>query len=128
MGFYVSQFQQVTEVSDEVFAKVLPSLRQFVQERFQITNRRRRALNQLQTLVQRADSDEEIRRLIQDIDNADSDLQANQKKFLSNIDPFLNPRQQAKVRIFQVTSDQRIRQMLDRIQNPGNRQSVQPER
>ena len=57
MGFYVSQFQQVTEVSDEVFAKVLPSLRQFVQERFQITNRRRRALNQLQTLVQRADSD-----------------------------------------------------------------------
>jgi len=128
LGFYISQFQQVADVSDEVFAKVLPFLRQFIQERFEITNRRRRALNQIQTLVQRKDSDEEIKRAIQEIDNADSDLQANQKKFLFNIDPFLSPRQQARVRMFQVMSDQRIRQMLDRIQNSGNRQAIPPER
>jgi len=128
LGFYISQFQQVADVSDEVFAKVLPFLRQFIQERFEITNRRRRALNQIQTLVQRNDSDEEIKRAIQEIDNADSDLQANQKKFLFNIDPLLSPRQQARVRMFQVMSDQRIRQMLDRIQNSGNRQAIPPER
>ena len=128
LGFYISQFQQVADVSDEVFAKVLPFLRQFIQDRFEITNRRRRALNQLQTLVQRNDSDEEIKRAIREIDKADADMQANQGKFLSNVDPFLSPRQQAKVRMFQVMSDQRIRQMLDRIQNLGNRPAVRPER
>jgi len=128
LGFYISQFQQVADVSDEVFAKVLPFLRQFIQDRFEITNRRRRALNQLQSLVQRNDSDEEIKRAIREIDKADADMQANQEKFLSNVDPFLNPRQQAKVRMFQVMSDQRIRQMLDRIQNLGNRPAVRPER
>lgn len=128
LGFYISQFQQVADVSDEVFAKVLPFLRQFIQDRFEITNRRRRALNQLQTLVQRNDTDEEIKRAIREVDRADADMQANQGKFLSNVDPFLNPRQQAKVRMFQVMSDQRIRQMLDRIQNSGNRQAIPPER
>src|SRR5437867_13058273 len=85
LGFYISQFQQVADVSDEVFTKVLPFLRQFIQNRFEITNRRRRGLNELETLVQRSDTDEEIRRVIQDIDAADSDLQGNQKKFISNI-------------------------------------------
>ena len=87
LGFYISQFQQVADVSDEVFAKVLPFLRQFIQDRFEITNRRRRALNQLQSLVQRNDSDEEIKRAIREIDKADADMQANQGKFLSNVDP-----------------------------------------
>ena len=87
LGFYISQFQQVADVSDEVFAKVLPFLRQFIQDRFEITNRRRRALNQLQTLVQRNDTDEEIKRAIREIDKADADMQANQGKFLSNVDP-----------------------------------------
>jgi exonuclease VII large subunit len=128
LGYYVSQFQQVADVSDELFAKVLPFLRQFIQDRFEITNRRRRALNQLQTFVQQNDADEEIKRAIREIDKTDADLQSNQEKFLSNVDPFLNTRQQAKVRMFQVMSDQRIRQMLDRIQNLGNRQAVRPER
>src|SRR5687767_5239217 len=44
LGFYISQFQQVSEVNDEVFAKILPFLREFVQSRFEISARRTRAL------------------------------------------------------------------------------------
>jgi hypothetical protein len=125
LGFYISQFQQVAQVSDEVFAKILPFLRQFVQDRFEISSRRTRSLNQLRQSINRNAPEEEIKRLIRELDQADGDGLTNQQKFLDSVDPLLDPRQQAKVRIFQSMSDQRIRQMLDRIQNAGPNQQQQ---
>ena len=120
LGFYVGQFQKQTEVSPEVFAKILPFLQQFVQDRFEISQRRTRALNQLRQAVQRGSSDEDLKRLIHEFDSADADFQSNQEKFLSNVDPLLDAKQQAKLRIFQVMADNRMRQMLTSVQN-GNR-------
>jgi hypothetical protein len=122
LGFYVGQFQQQAEVSTEVFAKILPFLRQFVQDRFEISQRRTRALNQLRQAVQRGGSDDDLKRLIHEFDSADADFQANQEKFLSNVDPLLDPKQQAKLRIFQVMADNRMRQILTSVQNPNRGQ------
>ena len=119
LGFYVSQFQQQAEVSSDVFAKILPFLQQFVQDRFEISQRRTRALNQLRQAIQRGSSDDELKRLIHDFDSADEDFQSNQEKFLSNVDPLLDARQQAKLRVFQVMADNRMRQMLTSVQNPN---------
>src|SRR5438105_15478480 len=77
LGFYVSQFQQQTEVSAEVFAKILPFLQQFVQDRFEISQRRTRALTQLRQAIQRGSSDDELKRAIHDLDTADTDSQSN---------------------------------------------------
>ena len=118
LGFYVGQFQQQTEVSNEVFAKILPFLQQFVQDRFQISQRRTRALNQLRQAVQRGGSEDELKRLTREFDAADADFQSNQEKFLGNVDPLLDTRQQAKLRIFQVMADNRMRQILTSVQNP----------
>src|SRR5262245_31279803 len=131
LGFYVTQFQRAGEVSPEVFAKILPFLQQFVQDRFEISQRRQRALNQLRQAVARDAAEDELKRLVRDLDAADSEFQANQEKFLSNVDPFLNARQQAKVRILQNQADNRIRQMLEAVQNPNaqrpkNAQENQP--
>jgi hypothetical protein len=76
-------------------------------------------------MVNRGGSDDDIKRMIRELDQADADGQGNQEKFLANVDPLLDTRQQAKVRIFQAMSDQRIRQMLDRIQNAGPNQQQQ---
>jgi hypothetical protein len=128
LGFYISQFQQVAEVNDEVFAKILPFLRQFVTDRFEISARRTRSLNQIRQLTNRGGADDEIKQMIKELDQADADGLANQQKFLNNTDPLLTVRQQAKVRIFQAMADQRIRQMLDRIQNatPNQQQQLAP--
>jgi len=128
LGFYISEFPEKVEVSDEVLAKILPMLRTFVRDRFEVSTRRTRALNQLQMMVQRGDSEDDIKRLIREIDKADVDIQAGQEKFLAGIDPLLTAQQQAKVRIFQAMTDQRIRQMIDRVRNAGgNRQAVPPQ-
>jgi hypothetical protein len=122
LGFYVSQFQKQTDVSPEIFAKIFPFLQQFVQDRFDISQRRTRALNQLRQTVQRGGSDEDLKRAVHDFDTADADFQANEEKFLSNVDPLLDPKQQAKLRIFQVMADNRMRQMVTTVQNANRGQ------
>src|SRR5262249_18356861 len=127
-AFYVKQFQQDAEVSPEVFTKILPFVDQFLQDRFEISQRRTRALNQLRQAINRGSgSDEELKRLVREFDAADGEVQANQQKFFNNVDPLLNARQQAKVRILQNMADNRIRQMLNAVQNnAGQRQGVAP--
>ncbi len=126
LGYYISQFPQVAEVGDDVFVKVLPHLRQFVRERFEISQRRNRALNAIRNMVQSADSEEDLKRLIREFDKADADIQANQEKFLANVDPLLSTHQQAKARLFLMMADNRIRQILNQIQNNAANRAAQP--
>src|SRR5262245_48165947 len=80
-AFYVRRFQQDTEVTPEVFSKILPFIDQFLQDRFEISRRRTRALNQLRQAIERNGSEDELRRLIRELDAADSEFQGNQEKF-----------------------------------------------
>jgi hypothetical protein len=126
IAFYVNQFQKQTGVTDETFGKIIPFVRQFVQDRFDITNRKQRALTQLRQVVQPGNaSEDELKRAVHDLDAADRDLQANQEKFLANVDPLLNPRQQARLRLIQVQADNQMRRMLDNLQQ-ANRPNPQP--
>ena len=117
-AFYVRQFQQDTDVTPEVFSKILPFIDQFLKDRFEISQRRTRALSQLRQAIQRNGSEDELKRLIRELDAADSEFQANQEKFLTNVDPLLNLRQRAKVRVLQNMADSRLRQYLNAFQNP----------
>jgi hypothetical protein len=116
LAFYINRFQQQVEVSDEVFGRIVPLIRQFVQERFEISQRRTRALNQLRQANARGASDEDIKRAIREFDGADADFQVNQEKFLGNVDPLLTAPQQARLRLFQILADTRMRQLVDEIQ------------
>jgi hypothetical protein len=113
-GFYVSQFSEFVEVGDEQLSKVLPVLRQALRERREISARRTRSLNQLRIMTERGDSAEELQRMVREVDKADADTLASQQKFVSEVDPLLSARQQAKLRVFQVLIEQRIRRMIDR--------------
>jgi hypothetical protein len=116
LTFYVGEFQRLVNVNPDVWAKTYPLLREFIQARFELSARRQEALQQLQMAVQRPKSnDDDIKKAIRDFDKADADIQANQQRFLSNVEPLLTPRQQGRVRIFQQRADQRIRQMLNSL-------------
>jgi hypothetical protein len=117
-AFYVDQFQQQAEMSPDVFVKVLPLVRQFVRDRFQIGDRRARVLDQLRQAVLTGSSEDDLKRIVRELDLADADFQSNQEKFFSSVDPLLNARQQAKVRLIQIMADNRIRQALQAVQNP----------
>jgi hypothetical protein len=118
VDFYVAEFHKVVNVTPEVFVKAAPIIKDFIRTRFDISARRQETLRQLRMLVNRANSTEEdMKRAIRDLDKADADIHENQERFLSSIDPLLNTRQQGRVRIFQQMADQKMRQMLNQIQN-----------
>jgi hypothetical protein len=125
-AFYVKQFQQEGEVTPEVFSKILPFIEQFIHERFEISNRRTAALGQLRQAVNSNGSEEDMKRLVRDIDMADAEFQANQARFFKNVDPLLNARQQARLRLLQITADNRLRQVLTALQNPAQQQNPAP--
>jgi len=118
IAFYVGEFQKVVNVNPDLFVKVFPIIREFIQTRFDLSARRQETLQQIRMLVNLPQSsDEDMKRAIRDLDKADADIQANQDKFLSSIDPLLNTRQQGRVRVFQQVADQRMRQMLNSVRN-----------
>jgi len=116
-GFYLKQFQQDGEFPAELIGKMLPFLEQFLQERFEIGERLARALNQSRQAIARNAPDDELNRLTREVDAANAQFESNHQKFLNNVDPLLNARQQAKVRVLQDLADKRIRQALEAVQN-----------
>ena len=119
LDYYVKQFQQVAEISPEVFARILPFLEQFVADRFELSRRRTRALNQMRQIIARNGTDEELSRFTRELDSADAEFQSNQEKFLGSVDPLLTVRQRAKVRFLLNMVDNVIRQTLQSVQNPN---------
>jgi hypothetical protein len=118
LAFYVAEFHRLVNVRPALFDMAYPIIKGFVQNRFDLTSRRQEMLEQLRMLVnQQSSSEEDMKRVIHEVDKADSDIQANQERFLANIDPLLNTRQQARVRIFQQTVDRGMSQMLNSIRN-----------
>ena len=123
-NFYVRQFQQDPEMKPEVFVKILPFVDRFLQDRFEISRRRTRALNQLRLAINNNGAEDELRRLVRELDAADAEFQVNQEKFFGNVDPLLNPRQQAKIRVLQNRADNQIRQALTAVQNQAGQQQA----
>jgi hypothetical protein len=117
-GFYVSQFPVQVQTDDEQLVRILPLLRQGLRDLRQISIRKRRAMNQLAQMVLRDEPEENLKRMIQEIDKADEEYQTTQQRFYNSVDPHLTPLQQARFRVFQDRIDQRIRQMINSVTAP----------
>jgi hypothetical protein len=118
-GMYINQLQRQTEITDDQFVKVVPFLRQYIAERSEIEGPRRiAARRQLNQAVLRGASDEELTPLIEQFDRVDADLQESQLKFLRNVDPLLNIRQRARLRVHLIQTEERIRRLIEESQNP----------
>jgi hypothetical protein len=131
--FYVTQFQKQLEISPEVYEKILPIMEGFVQNRLDISQRRTRAINQIRQAINRGAGDDELSRLAHEVDAADVEAQNNQDKFLGSVDPLLTPKQQARLRLFQVNADNQLRQYLNTVQSSnrggrGQQPAPQPEK
>jgi hypothetical protein len=126
-GFYVSQLPTMMELSDEQLVKMLPALRQSLRERFEISGRRTRVVVQIRQTVDRGGSDEEILRLVRDLDQADTDVQTNRERFLTSVDPLLTPTQQARLRLSLMMIEQRVGNMIQRATNANANRPPAPE-
>ena len=117
-GFYVSRVQRELELEDGEFARVLPALRESLEERNELGQNRTRAFNALRRALRESDTtDEELDRLVRDLDEAERGLRAVQDSLLKSVDPELSSRQRARMRIIQPNIEDRIRGLIERSRN-----------
>ena len=119
-GFYVSRVQRELDLDDSQFARLLPALRESLEERNALGQRRTRAFNALRRALREDETtDEELDRLVRELDEAESRLRAVQEELLKNVDPALSSRQRARMRIIQPNVEERIRSLIERSRNPN---------
>ena len=110
--FYVNQLRNQVQLTEEQLMEIGPLLRLALSERRQIEARRTRATNQTRQAVLRGASDEELRNLMSEMDRADAERVASQQRFLRSLEPILSVQQLARLRVFEVAIEQRIRAQL----------------
>jgi len=119
-GLYINQLQQQVELNDDQFVKVAALLKEYLREQNEIGGQRRaRARNQLVQAINRNAPDEELVPLIKDFDQIEVDRQASLERFYTSVDPLLQTRQRAKLRIYIVRKEDQIRQLIQAAQIPA---------
>jgi hypothetical protein len=117
--FYENQLRQKLELTDEQVRQVRPMLRLALRERREIIVRRARLVNSLREAIDGAASEDDLRQRSEDVDNVNTETQASQERFLRGVDQYLSVQQRAKLRVFEATIEQQIRNMLNRARAPG---------
>jgi hypothetical protein len=118
-GLYVSRMQQELNLDDDQFVRILPLLRESLQERNQVGQRHNRALNELRQALGASATDEELERLVDLVDESDAALRDIQEELLQEVDPELSTRQRARFRIAQPNLENRIRTLIQQSRNPA---------
>jgi hypothetical protein len=127
-GLYIRQLRQATDGNTEVYGKILPFLEEFLEGRLEISERRVRSLRELRQAVNNNGSEADLNRLMREIADADTEFQANQERFFSSVNPQLNTRQQARIRIMMEMTDNEIRRLLSEAQNSNQQQRPNAQR
>ena len=117
--FYENQIRQKLELTDEQFRQVRPMLRLALRERREITVRRARMINRLRQVIDGSASEDDLRQRLEDLDSSNGETQASQERFLRSMDQILSLQQRAKLRVFEATIEQQVRNMLNRARAPA---------
>ena len=112
-GLYVSRLQQELELDDNEFARMLPSVRESLDERTRLGRERQEAFDALRQAVDEGASETVLDRLIERFDQTDRQLRAVQENLLRDIDPQLSTEQRARFRIAQPNVENRIRALIE---------------
>ena len=119
-GLYINQLQQFLELTDEQYLKIATLLKDYVRDRYQLDAlTRTRTLNQLRQAVKDGAPDDRLVSLTQEFDRVETDLGSVRQKFFAGVDPLLQVRQRAQLRIYIVQKDNQILNLMKAAQNPG---------
>jgi len=126
--FYISQFAAQLKLNDQQSLQVLPALRKALRQQRNLAAQQTRARMQLQQMLQKGASEEEIQKQMEVIREADVKAQNFEKEFDGAFAQFLTRTQQARLLVVRPRIEQRIRQMIDqaRLNNQRRLQQQRP--
>jgi len=119
-AYVLSNLQETLELSDEQFVKILPLVKKWQGNRRAHQQRRMASLGEMRRLFETgAATEPRIGELLRSLKQADLDEQAALRKDIEAIDAQLSVVQQAKLRIFEMRVQQRLREIIERQRQQG---------
>lgn len=127
-GYALMQAQRMLQISDEQFPQFLPRLKALQEARRRAQMQRQRAIQELRRLTQprAVPVDEaELRDRLKALDDIEARSAGEIRQAMTALDQVLDPLQQARLRIFEETMEQRKVELLMRARE-GNRPQNRP--
>jgi hypothetical protein len=119
-AYVLSNLQESLGLSDELFVRILPLVKNWQANRRTHQQRRSSALGEMRRLLERgAATEPRLRELLGELKRADLDQQTTQQKDVEAIDAQLSVEQQAKLRVFEARVQERLREILQRRRDQG---------
>jgi Spy/CpxP family protein refolding chaperone len=127
--YAIVQAQQALQLNDSQYAQFVTRLKRLHQVRRQNTRQRNQILQELRRLTQDATVDENaLRARMKALDEHDVRAADELRRAYESVDEVLDPRQQARFRLFEERMERQKLDLLMRARNRAGRANVQPRR
>ncbi len=119
-AYVISNLQENLSLTDEQFVKLLPLVKKWQGSRRAFQQRRLASLGEMRRLFESGSATEpRLAELLRELKQADAEEQVALRKDVDAIDAQLGVVQQAKLRLFEVRVQQRLREILERQRQQG---------
>ncbi len=128
-AYLIANIQESLELTDEQFVKLLPMIKRQQSERREFTQKRQRALRELNMAVRQGHTEEQVVAALDRLKQLDVEIFEARNQRYAGIDAELSSLQQAKFRIFESEVERRMRDLMRRVrgqQQPRERQDFRP--
>lgn len=118
-AYVLSNLQESLELSDEQFVKILPLVKKLQTDRREYAQGRMRLVRQMRRGLESGGATEpQIAEFLKELKALDAEGPSRNKRNLDAVDAVLTPLQQAKLRVFEVEVERKLREMLSQIRRP----------
>src|SRR5262249_4088799 len=115
-AYVLSNLQESLGLTDEQYVKALPLVKKLQTDRREVAHGRMRLLGQMRrTLEEGGATEGQVTELLTQVKALELEGPARIKKSLDAVDAVLTPLQQAKLRVFEVEVERKLRELLSEI-------------
>jgi hypothetical protein len=127
-AYLVSNLQEGLGLSDEQFTRVLPLVKRLQRDRREAGQRRMRAMQELNRVMQAGGATEaRVADLLREVKAAEVEGPATVRRDMDAIDALLSPVQQAKYRLLEVEVERKLRGLMTEMRSQNRARRVLPD-
>jgi len=114
---YLGGFQKGVGLDDDQTRKFSPKLGNYVRKQLMLADRRNQAMSRLKELNEQKASEEEIQAQNRILDQTEAQQINARRTFYAEVNPELTVQQQAKLKVYMDSTDQNVRQAIQKSRN-----------
>jgi Spy/CpxP family protein refolding chaperone len=128
-AYILSNLQERLDLTDQQYEKLFPLVNRLYDNRHKLARKKGETLREMSRLLRRGQATEEqLEALVKELKEVEAEERATATRDEAAIDAVLDPVQQAKIRVYRLEVERRIRELAGRRRQGGVERRNQPQR